>query len=166
MVADPTQQLLREPVQLSLLDRLLDDAPGESREAPMSRSATMAALRAAVRRDLEALLNTRLRPRSTPKELIEVDSSVVGFGIPDFVAVSAEGGEWRERLRRALEEKVRRFEPRFLRLSIALLAEGEGLERTIRFRIEALLRADPAPEQVSFDSRIEPAVRLLSVVER
>jgi type VI secretion system protein ImpF len=161
-----TPQLLREPVQLSVLDRLLDDAPGETREATPSRSAALAALRAAVRRDLEALLNSRLRPRSTPKDLTEVDTSVVGFGIPDFVAVSAEGGEWRERLRRALEERIRRYEPRFIRVSVALMQEGEGLERSIRFRIEALMRADPAPEQLSFDSRIEPAVRLLSVVDR
>jgi type VI secretion system protein ImpF len=156
----------REPVQLSVLDRLLDDAPAERVEAPASRSATLRALRSAVRRDLEALLNSRLRPRSTPKDLGEIESSVVGFGIPDFVAVSAEGGEWRERLRKALEDKIKRHEPRFLRVSVALVTEGEGLERSIRFRIEALMRADPAPEQLSFDSRIEPAVRLLSVVER
>lgn len=161
-----TPQLLREPVQLSVLDRLLDDAPGELREVAPGRSAALLALRAAVRRDLEALLNSRLRPRSTPKELGEVDQSVVGFGIPDFVAVSAEGGEWRERLRRALEEKIRRYEPRFIRVAVTLLQDGEGLERSIRFRIEALLRADPAPEQLSFDSRIEPAVRLISVVDR
>ena len=157
---------VREPVQLSVLDRLLDDSPGDTREAAPSRSAALAQLRAAVRRDLEALLNSRLRPRSTPPDLAEVDSSVVGYGIPDFVAVSAEGGEWRERLRRALEDRIRRFEPRFLRVSVSLVSEGEGLERSIRFRIEALMRADPAPEQLSFDSRIEPAVRLLSVVER
>lgn len=156
----------RDPVQVSVLDRLLDDAPGERAEVPASRSATLAALRAAVRRDLEALLNSRLRPRGTPKDLAEIDASVVGYGIPDFVAVSAEGGEWRERLRRALEDAIRRHEPRFIRVSVALLAEGEGLERSIRFRIEALMRADPAPEQLSFDSRLEPAVRLLSVTER
>jgi type VI secretion system protein ImpF len=156
----------REPVQLSVLDRLLDDAPDERADPPTGRRAALAALRAAVRRDLEALLNSRLRPRSTPRDLAHVDDSVVGFGIPDFVAVSAEGGEWRERLRRAVEDRIRRHEPRFLRVAVTLAAEGEGLERSIRFRIEALMRADPAPEQLSFDSRIEPAVRLLSVVER
>lgn len=156
----------REPVQVSVLDRLMDDAPGETREAPLSRSGALAALRASVRRDLEALLNSRRRPRSTPRALSEVDSSVVGYGLPDFVAISAEGGEWRERLRKALEDAIKKHEPRFLTVKVVMIREGEGIDRSIRFRIDALLQADPAPEALSFDSRLEPAMRLLSVQER
>ncbi len=36
------------------------------------------------------------------------------------------------------------------------LTGAEPLDRTLRFRIEALLRVEPAPEPVAFDSTLEP----------
>ena len=50
------------PMRLPLLDRLLDDEPKSKSEAPMTRSVSLARLKIAVRRDLEALLNTRRTP--------------------------------------------------------------------------------------------------------
>ena len=73
-------------VQLPLLDRLIDDAPDQERDPPMSAAEAMAALRNSVRRDLEALLNARRRWRSWPARLTELASSPLGYGIPDFAA--------------------------------------------------------------------------------
>ena len=36
-------------------------------------------------------------------------------------------------------------------------------DRTLRFRIDALLRADPSPEPVIFDSTLEPATHQFAV---
>ena len=46
-------------VTLSVLDRLIDDDPRTSIEAPLTRAQSVRTLRDVVRRDLEWLLNTR-----------------------------------------------------------------------------------------------------------
>ena len=48
-------------------------------------------------------------------------------------------------------------------LSVELAANPEPKDRTLRFRIDALLRADPAPEPVIFDSTLEPATTQFAV---
>ncbi len=54
----PTTQ--REgPVTLSVIDRLIDQEPERKLEPPLSRAQSVRDLKAAVRRDLEWLLNTR-----------------------------------------------------------------------------------------------------------
>src|SRR5271167_2168409 len=72
--------------QLSLLDRLIDQEPERLRDAPVSPAESMAILRQSLRRDLEALLNTRRRWRSWPEGYTELGVSPVGFGIADFSA--------------------------------------------------------------------------------
>ncbi|MCW5746303.1 MAG: type VI secretion system baseplate subunit TssE [Alphaproteobacteria bacterium] len=151
--------------QLSVLDRLIDERPEETRERPLTPSQTMARLREAVRRDLEALLNTRERCRGWPDILGEIDESVVGYGLPDFSVISLEG-TWRESLRRRLLEVIRRFEPRLSSIDVQFEEQGEGLERSARFRIEALMHADPAPEPVAFNTQIDAVTRLMSVADR
>jgi type VI secretion system protein ImpF len=151
--------------QLSVLDRLLDERPDETRERPLTPAQTMTRLREAVRRDLEALLNTRERCRGWPDILEEIDDSVVAYGLPDFSVLSLQG-RWRENLRRRVLETIRRFEPRLSQIDVRFEEQGEGLERVARFRIEALMHADPAPEPVAFNTQIDGATRLMSVADR
>ncbi|MGE3651910.1 MAG: type VI secretion system baseplate subunit TssE [Reyranellaceae bacterium] len=151
--------------QLSVLDRLIDERPDETQERPMSPSQTLTRLREAVRRDLESLLNTRERCRGWPAPCREIDESVVAYGLPDFSVLSLQGN-WRESLRRRVLEVIRRFEPRLSSIAVHFEEQGEGLERVARFRIEALMQADPAPEPVSFNTQIDGATRLMSVADR
>ena len=58
---------------------------------------------------------------------------------------------------------IRRHEPRLLRVSVELVSNPEPVDRTLRFKIDALLRADPAPEPVVFDSTVEPATTQFAV---
>jgi type VI secretion system protein ImpF len=37
-----------------------------------------------------------------------------------------------------------------------MLGNADPLDRTLRFRINAMLRAEPAPEPVVFDSALQP----------
>ena len=80
----------------------------------------------------------------------------VGFGIPDFALGRVQRPEQREELRLEIEDTIRRFEPRFLSVSVYLTDTQERLETTLRLRIDAVLHADPAPEPVSFDTLIDP----------
>ena len=146
-----------QPLLPSLLDRLIDDRPDETREAPKSRSQVFREFKQGVRRDLENLLNTHQRARTHPENLEELNRSVVSYGIPDLRGADLATSGGRRNFARLVEEVIQRFEPRFLQVRVDLLDNADPLDRILRFRIEALLRVDPAPEPVVFDSAVEPA---------
>lgn len=151
----PVGQTNTVHVQLPLLDRLIDDAPDRDRDPPMSAAEAMQQLRQSVRQELEALLNARRRWRSPPRELAELPSSPVGYGIPDFAAGVFNNQGERDRLRLEIEATIRRFEPRFLSVRVHLTDDEQRLDASLRLRIEAVLHADPAPEQVTFDTIVD-----------
>jgi type VI secretion system protein ImpF len=145
-----------QPLVPSLLDRLLDDEPEVKREPSKMRQQVLRELKQSVRRDLENLLNTRRRARPRPPELEELERSLVNYGLPDFVGGSLASDDDREAFRQTVEKVIRTFEPRFKAVQVHLVDAAEPLNRTLRFRIDALLYAYPAPEVVVFDSAVEP----------
>jgi len=147
---DPDQQLVP-----SLLDRLIDEDPDAAREPVKRRNQLVRELKVSVQRDLENLLNTRWRCVSWPPDLEQLDVSLVNYGIPDFTGMRFATAQERQTLRRILERVIRRFEPRFERLDIELLENSDPTDRRLSFRIDALLKAEPTPEPVIFDTRLE-----------
>jgi type VI secretion system protein ImpF len=141
----------------SLLDRLIDENPGASQDPPRSRTQQLADLRNAVRRDLEALLNSHQRCISPPPGMDELAVSLVEYGAPDFLASFAGSGEVREEFRKSVENMIRRYEPRFQTVSVQLIEDNSQVARTLRFRIDALIYAEPAPENVTFNSQLDPS---------
>jgi type VI secretion system protein ImpF len=153
--------------QLPLLDRLVDADPAEPADRPLSYSAAMTALRASVCNDLEELLNTRRRWRSWDPRLAELDRSLVGFGLPDFAAGAFNDPRHREELRQVVESCIRRFEPRIAHLNVTLIPNNaDQLSPTLRLRIEALLRAEPAPEPITFDTLVDLDTKNVTVSAR
>ena len=140
-------------VTLSVLDRLLDYEPELSREAPASRGKSLREMKQAVRRDLEMLLNTR-RSGDLPEGSKELETSVVAYGLPDYSAVNVNSPSEQNAMRRALESAIRTFEPRLGDVTVTLEPAREH-ERAMRFRIDAHLLIDPAPEPVSFDTTLQ-----------
>lgn len=144
-------------VQLPLLDRLIDDAPDTLREAPMSLGDAENTLKNSVRRDLEALLNARHRWRSLPARYAELPTSLLGYGISDFASGAFNDAEQRDRLRSEIEQAIRQFEPRLTGVRVALVERNDNLDATLRLQIEALLRTEPAPEPISFETLVDSA---------
>lgn len=153
----------QRPILPSVLDRLIDDAPDQQREAPASTQQFLRDLRASVRRDIESLLNARQRFEAAPDGLRELRSSVYEFGIPDVAGTNLSSKRRRDEFLKRIEAELKRHEPRFKSVKVVALQEGAGLERSLRFRIDALMHAEPAPEQVQFDSRVEPVTRAIQV---
>jgi type VI secretion system protein ImpF len=146
-----------QPLVPSVLDRLLDEDPTVRRDTPKPRSQVLRELKQSVRRDLENLLNTRRRCRSWPVNLAELERSLVNYGIPDLTAAGLGTAEGREEFRSTFERVIHLFEPRFTHIGVEMLDNSEPLDRTLRFRIDAMLQAEPAPEPVIFDSALQPA---------
>jgi type VI secretion system protein ImpF len=147
----------KAPVRQSVLDRLIDDDPDKPRDPPISPSESIAALERSVRRDLEALLNTRRRWRSWPDRYPELATSPLGYGIPDFAAGAFNDPRRRDQLRFQVEQAIRRYEPRLSGVRVSLIERSDQLDQMLRLRVDALLRTEPAPEPISFDALVDAA---------
>jgi type VI secretion system protein ImpF len=151
--------------QLPLLDRLLDAEPGAAEPPPMSAAEALERLHAAVRRDLEALLNARRRRRPLPALQAELPTSLLNYGIPDPASGAYAVPELREALAREIESTIRRFEPRLTKVSVALVEHTDDLGGILKLKVDAVLRAEPVPEPVSFETLLEPVTRDVTVRE-
>jgi type VI secretion system protein ImpF len=146
-----------QPLVPSLLDRLLDDDPAQTREPIKARHQVLREMKLSLRRDVENLLNTRRRVGSRPPSLTELERSLVNYGIPDITGLDVNSHDAREQLRRVIETALRDFDPRFKSVRVEMLPPAERSERTLRFRIDAVVYAAPAFEEIVFDSSWEPA---------
>jgi type VI secretion system protein ImpF len=140
---------------MPLLDRLTDAEPDRAVDRPASPLETVAQLRRAVHRDLEALLNARRPWRSVPENLAALRLSPLAYGMPDFTAGAYNDRQQREVLRGEIEETIRRFEPRLTRVQVRLSDDGSLLRSTLRLSIDALLLTHPAPEPIVFDTTVD-----------
>lgn len=142
-------------VTLSVLDRLIDLDPRNSKEVPPTRVQSERLLHDAVRRDLEWLLNTRRIAVPPDEGLKELNRSAYVYGLPDFTGLSIATPSDKSRLIRQLQNAVKLFEPRIAKARIIPLEAESAGTRTLRFRIEGLLLMDPEPEHVSFDTVLQ-----------
>jgi type VI secretion system protein ImpF len=146
---------IERTVQQSLLDRLIDLDPRSSVEPAMTRAQSVRQLKASLRRDLEWLLNTRRNPEPLAEQFEELRHSVYWYGLPDITSLSRDSTEQRIWLARQIEETISAFEPRLAGVRVSIReTEGEA-RRELRFVIEGMLRMDPNPEQVVFDTVLE-----------
>src|SRR5262249_25518454 len=138
----------------SVLDRLIDDDPGQAIEAPASRQKSVESLKQSVRRDLEWLLNTRQIVGGVPPGLRELSHSLAAYGLPDFSTFSVKSPSDQVRIQRILEAAIGLFDPRLEDVRVTLVPVHD-LEQRLRFRIDARLRMEPTPEPVTFDTVLQ-----------
>lgn len=150
MARDPNQS-----VTLSVIDRLIDADPNNQSEAPLTRAQSVRQLKQALRRDLEWLLNTRRVPDEQVESSDEMKNSVLTYGLPDVSNYTIASSRDMNRLAWLIEGAVSTFEPRLDGAKVLMEPMVEGSSRVLRFTIEGLLRMQPAPERVSFDTVLE-----------
>jgi type VI secretion system protein ImpF len=153
---DPHQGL-----QPSILDRLIDP---NSRGNSLIRGYKVEQMEAAVRRDLEDLLNTRQSLGALPEGLADVASSILCYGVPDLVSLNALGEAQQQAIGEKLQSIITQFEPRLRDVRATLVQSDDERSRTIRFRIAARLCLDPAPE-VAFDTVLELTTGHCAVIQ-
>ena len=145
----------KSTIRLSILDRLLDDEPGQRMEIPPDDSQKLRIVQLAVGRDLQNLLNTRYRCVAWPPELMELDDSLINYGIPDFTAASLGAAQDSDILIKAIRKSIQLFEPRLADVRIEQTSNEAYIDRTFRFRIEGVLLIEDQRHRVKFDSSLE-----------
>ena len=142
-------------VTISVLDRLIDLNPEANTDPPASRSQSVRRLKASLRRDLEWLLNTRRNPDEVPETYEELFRSLYNYGLPDITSTALNSPRDRQRLMQLVEQTIELFEPRLTGVRVRTVDTTSSGPRILRFQIEALLKMDPAPEQVLFDTVLQ-----------
>lgn len=149
-----------------LLDRLLDDEPETTTEAPWREGQVVRELKRSLRRDLEDLLNARRPLADLPEGLAELPASLVNYGLPDLQSLEIRETHDIQRLCRLIEDCIRRFEPRLRNVTVRALVEPgqeRPIDRRLRFAIEALLVADPLREAIQIRSAVDAGTNAILV---
>ena len=141
----------------SLLDRLVDEDPKRESEPLPSRAQSVRIFKEALRRDLEWLLNTRAIPEMPPEEMEDLHASLYCYGLPDLSSFNLVSPSGRGRIQRAMQHVVEAFEPRLTNVQVIPAEAQTPSSRVVSFVISGLLRMEPAPEQISFDTVLELA---------
>ena len=142
-------------ITVSVLDRLIDMEPDNRMENPLSRSQSVRLLKSAVRRDLEWLLNSRRICEPPDEALKELNKSAYVYCLPDLSSLTMAASGDRNRLVKQILSTINLFEPRLTNVRLVLVETPDAAKKDVRLRIEAMLRMDPVPEPVSFDTVIE-----------
>lgn len=156
----------RDRLQPSLLDRLIDQHPQDSRETVEARVLSRQQLRAAVLRDLSWLFNST-RPEPDPSSELSDEAamwqrheharrSVLNFGMPAFAGntlssldtVTMEG---------AIKEAITTFEPRIERdtLEISISIDPLNHHNTLALTIRGRMWAQPVPLELLLSADVD-----------
>ena len=155
----------KKKLRPSILDRLLDNEPHIQTEVDTGRHQYQKQLRDSVRRDLENLLNTRYYLMTPPDDMPQLDKSLLNYGLPDLATVNIIDSQKRKDFTQKLEQALREYEPRFKTVKVSYIENTDRVDRTLRFRIEVVMYADPLPEVVVFDSLLESVTRTVTIKE-
>jgi type VI secretion system protein ImpF len=143
----------------SILDRLIDDAPDRDFDPPLSVTDQVRQVRESIRRDLEALLNTRRCPSAPPSELTELKDALVSYGLDGMVSANLITDESKLQLARMIERRISTFETRLSDVRVTILKSRTMTERALRMRIQATFRLHEGMPPISFESTIDPSTQ-------
>lgn len=143
----------------SVLDRLIDASPDIDTDQPVSVAEQIRETRESIRRDLEALLNTRRRPVAPPAALSELKDALVSYGVDGIVSANLVTDESKLMLARSIERRIALFEPRLSDVRVTILRNSQAGERTLRMRIQASFRLHEGMPPISFESTIDPSTQ-------
>jgi type VI secretion system protein ImpF len=158
----------QERLQPSLLDRLKDDAPSQTKESREQRILTMTQLRLSVLRDLGWLLNSRSLASADELEAYpEAANSVLNYGLPDLAGSSVSNLD-PQRLERIVRQVIWDYEPRIIKKSVRvhLVVDTKQMnQNAVVFEIDAELWAQPVPLHLFMKTEVDLETGQVSVSE-
>jgi type VI secretion system protein ImpF len=143
----------------SILDRLMDTNPDMSQDPPLTTAEQIREMREGIRRDLEALLNTRRRPTAPPSACEELGDALVSYGVDGMVSANLVTDEAKLRLARIIERRITLFETRLSDVRVTILKSRTNGERALRMRIQATFRVHEGMPPINFESTIDPSTQ-------
>ncbi|MAY87791.1 type VI secretion system baseplate subunit TssE [Arenibacterium halophilum] len=153
-MADKT---LSERLQPSLLDRLTDLEPGQTKESRESRVIDVSRLRDIIQRDLSWLLNTNnIENTLDPEEFPMISRSVLNYGLRE-VSGEFSTAERAELIRKSIERAIETHEPRIIKgsVDVSLSPDDDKGQMTVALVIRADMWAQPLPMELYLRSSVD-----------
>ena len=157
--APPAQKRAERRYLPTLFDRLCDDAPSESVEAPEAYASSRAEMRQIVQRDLALLLNT-----TDQSDLVdatrypEVAKSSINFGVPALAGGYLSEQKWAD-IEAMIRRAILNFEPRLMRETLVvrpLLKEHATAHyNVLTFEISGHIQMQPYPMEFTVQSNVD-----------
>jgi type VI secretion system protein ImpF len=144
----------------SFMDRL-----SERYEEPMTQSASLRRIREALRRDLEAVLNTRRQMGTSLDGYEHVSSSVLNYGLEDLTNISTDREGYLVQMQRAIQNCLAEYEPRLTDVSVTVGDLSEASSHEVTLRITAHMQLYPGTELIFFNTVFDIASETYSVGE-
>ncbi|MBN3815723.1 type VI secretion system baseplate subunit TssE [Paraburkholderia sp. Se-20369] len=151
----------------TLLDRLRDDAPHRTTEAPEDYAVTRTQMRDIVQRDLAFLLNT-----TNMEDLIDRErhphaaASTVNFGVPPLAGMFIASRKWAD-IERTVRRAIRNFEPRLIPDTLVVSPrEAAGADcphNVLMFEVRGMIEMDPYPLEFMVQSSLDLETSRLSM---
>jgi type VI secretion system protein ImpF len=162
------ENINRERLQPSLLDRLTDQAPENSRETFDQQTLGVLQLRNAVLRDLAWLLNTTNMAATEDMETTPLAMrSTVNFGVPGLAGNIGTANRL-SAIETGIADAIRAFEPRIradtLRVRLRPGADDKPTPSLV-FEIRGELWAQPVPQQLFLETLIELETRVAVITD-
>lgn len=143
----------------TLLDRLCDDAPHESSEAPQTYAFNRGRMRETVLRDLSLLLNT-----TDQSDLIDAAqypaaaNSTLNYGVPALAGGYLSEKKWAD-IERMIRRAITQFEPRLvpqtLRVKPLLKDQASANYNVLTFEISGHIQISPYPIEFTVQSAVD-----------
>ena len=143
----------------TLLDRLCDDAPHESSEAPQAYTFNRGRMRETVLRDLSLLLNT-----TDQSDLIDAAqypaaaNSTLNYGVPALAGGYLSEKKWAD-IERMIRRAITQFEPRLvpqtLRVKPLLKDQASANYNVLTFEISGHIQISPYPIEFTVQSAVD-----------
>ncbi len=135
-----------------MLDRLLDP---ESAGTSILTGYTVEKMSLIVRRDLEDLLNTLHAYHKFPAGFPETEDSLLTYGLPDLASLESISSGQRASIAKMIQKAINRHEPRLRSVKVTVLpGEADLIRSAVKFRVNARLAVDPAPE-IAFETILD-----------
>lgn len=142
-------------ITFSVFDRLLDSEPERSSDRSASLPLQIEQTQEFIRRDIEALLNTRYAQITLPEHLTELADSVLSYGVGSFVSLRFADNEAQLMLATTLEQTIARIEPRLSDIHITLFKNNDSGQRALKMRIEGQFHIQEQSQTAYFDTSLD-----------
>jgi type VI secretion system protein ImpF len=147
---------------MSLIDRLSLAGPDGAIDSLSLLNAARISPREAVRkykesvkRDLEWLLNTRKTVDDRIDEYPLLATSIYAYGLPDISSVNVGSVKDQNALLQIMAKTLESFDNRLRGIEIEM-DQFSGPARSLKFTISGVVLMDPAPEEITIDTVLEP----------
>jgi type VI secretion system protein ImpF len=97
-------------------------------------------------------MNARRTDEPDAGRMPELARSVYHYGLPDLTSLSRDSGESLSRLATFIEQAIAIFEPRLTNVKVTATGQDDSPLSDVRMQVEAVLRLEPSPERITFDT--------------